>query len=68
MCSLQHIHFPVGCCLMVELTVDDCIAIAARLEMLAGTIKQTNPQQSADEIIALIRKIRWAIAMEAAGL
>lgn len=53
---------------MVELTVDDCIAIAARLEMLAGTIKQTNPQQSADEIIALIRKIRWAIAMEAAGL
>lgn len=61
---LWRIHFPVGCCLMADLPVDDCIAIAAQLEMYAGTIMRTHPHQS-DEIISLIRKIRWAIAMEA---
>jgi|DEB0MinimDraft_3_1074331.scaffolds.fasta_scaffold215525_2 hypothetical protein len=49
---------------MVDLTVDDCIAIAAALEMYAGKIMRTHPHQSAENL-DLVRKIWWAIDMEA---
>lgn len=59
MCPLWHIHFPVGCCVMSDLTKEDLHDIAHALEMIYNPDKPSLNSQ----IVALIRKVRWAIAV-----
>jgi len=60
MCPLWHIHFPVGCFVMSDLTTDDLVLIAAHLE----TIYNPDKPFLNSQIVTLIRKVRWAIAVQ----